>query len=187
MLMIPMVILTIESDTDRAYMTELYRQHHALMLKTAWGYVRSKEDVEDVVSESCAKLIEKLDHLRGLERGPLRSYIVTVVRHTAIDFQRKQNRMNATFVQSEDDVTERIPDQTSVEEKILLRDELNRVRLALKELPEKERDVLRMRYQQGMPDKEIALAIGVTEVRVRQYALRGRQHLRMAVYEGEAT
>lgn len=187
MLMIPMVILTIESDTDRAYMTELYRQHHGLMLKTAWGYARSREDVEDIVSESCAKLIEKLDALRAMERGPLRAYIVTVVRHTAIDFQRKQNRMNATFVQAEEDATERIPDQTSVEEKILLRDELNRVRLALKELPERERDVMRMRYQQGMPDKEIALAIGVSEVRVRQYALRGRQHLRTAVYEGEKT
>lgn len=186
MLMIPMVILTIDSDTDRAYMTALYRQHHALMLKTAWGYVRSKEDVEDVVSESCAKLIEKLDDLRGMERGPMRSYIVTVVRHTAIDFQRKQKRANATFVQSED-ATEQVPDHTSVEEKILLRDELNRVRLALHELPEKERDVLRMRYQQGMPDNEIAQAIGVSESSVRKYVMRGRQHLKMSVYEGETT
>ena len=186
-MMIPMVILTIDSDTDRSYMTELYQQHHALMLKTAWGYVRSKEDVEDVVSESCAKLIERINSLRGMERAPLRSYIVTVVRHTAFDFLRKKNRENDTFVQSGDDVTAQIPDQTSVEEKILLRDELNRVRLALRELPERERDVMRMRYQQGMPDKEIALAIGVSEVRVRQYALRGRKHLKMAVYEGETT
>ena len=187
MLMIPAVILTIDSDTDRAYMTELYRQHHALMLKTAWGYVRAKEDVEDVVSESCAKLIEKIDDLRGMERGPLRSYIVTVVRHTAIDFLRKQNRDNTTFVKSSTEVTAQIPDQTSVEEKILLRDELNRVRLALRELPERERDVLRMRYQQGIPDREIALAIGVSESSVRKYVTRGRQHLKMAVYEGETT
>ena len=187
MMMIPMVILTIDSDSDRAYMTELYRQHHSLMLKAAWGYVRSREDVEDVVSESCAKLIGKLDDLRGMESGPLCSYIVTVVRYTAIDFLRKQNRANATFVPSDEDLTEKIPDHTSVEEKILLRDELDRVRQALRELPEKERHVLRMKYQQGMPDKEIALAIGVSESSVRGYVKRGRQHLKMAVYEGETT
>lgn len=187
MLMTPTVILTIDSDTDRAYITELYQQHHALMLKTAWGYTRSKEDVEDIVSDSCAKLIERLDNLRSMDRGPLRSYVVTVVRNTAIDFQRKQKRTNATFVQSEEDMTEQIPDHTSVEEKILLRDELNRIRQALRELPEKERDVLRMRYQQGLPDNEIAQVMGVAESSVRKFVMRGRQHLRMAVYEGETT
>ena len=139
-----------------------------------------------VASSEC-KPIEKLDDLRSMDRGPLRSYIVTVVRNTAIDFQRKQKRTNATFVQSEEDATEQIPDRTSVEEKILLRDELNRIRQALRKLPEKERDVLRMRYQQGLPDKEIAQAMGVAESSVRKYIMRGRQHLRMAVYEGETT
>lgn len=33
--MIPFVILTIESEDDRAYMTLLYQRHRALMLKTS--------------------------------------------------------------------------------------------------------------------------------------------------------
>lgn len=186
-MMIPMVILTIDSDTDRAYMTELYQQHHALMFKTAWSFFREKEDVEDVVSESCAKLIDHIDLLRTMERAPMRSYIVTVVKHTSIDLQRKKQRERATFAQTDDAMVERLPDHTSVEEKILLRDELYRIRQALHELPEKEQDVLRMKYQQGLPDSDIALAIGVAVSSVRTYVMRGRQHLKMAVYEGDLT
>ena len=35
MIMIPAVIMAIESDDDRAYMTDIYLKHHALMLKDA--------------------------------------------------------------------------------------------------------------------------------------------------------
>ena len=46
--MIPIAILTIESEDDRAYMTLLYQRHRALMLKTAWEYTREQAYVEDI-------------------------------------------------------------------------------------------------------------------------------------------
>ena len=39
MLMLPMVIMTMEDEDNREYMTRLYRDYQALMLKTAWDYI----------------------------------------------------------------------------------------------------------------------------------------------------
>ena len=74
-MMIPIVILAIESDSDREYMTLLYQNHQALMLKTAWQYTKNKADVEDIVSDSCASLIEKIETIRDMEKNALRAYI----------------------------------------------------------------------------------------------------------------
>ena len=182
MLIIPTVILAIDSDSDRAYMTLLYKQHHALMLKTAWEFTRERADVEDIVSDSCASLIEKIETIRHLECNALRAYIVTTVRNTAIDFCRKQQRTNARFLHVDEEVTARMADHTSIENKIMLRDEIAQVKRALLDLPERERDVLRMKIQKGMNDKEIAEAVGLAESSVRKYVARARNHLKEALY-----
>lgn len=184
MIIIPAVILAIDSEDDRAYMTALYQKHYALMLKTAWVFTKERADVEDIVSDSCAALILKLDTVRTLEQGKLRSYIVTTVRNTAIDFCRKQQRQNARFVQVEDGDMQQYPATVSVEGSILLMDELNEVRRALHSLPERERDILRMKCQQGMKDAQIAELIGLSESSVRKYVIRAREHLKAMIYRG---
>ena len=47
MLLLPMAILTMADEDDRAYMTRLYREYRALMLKTAWEYSKDNETVEE--------------------------------------------------------------------------------------------------------------------------------------------
>lgn len=89
MIMIPAVIMAIESDDDRAYMTDIYLKHHALMLKTAWTFTRVKAEVEDIVSDSCVSMIDNLQKLRTMEDHETRSYIVNIVRNTAINHWRK--------------------------------------------------------------------------------------------------
>ena len=184
MIMIPAVILAIDCEDDRAYMTALYQKHYALMLKTAWVFTKERADVEDIVSDSCAALIMKLNTVRSLEQSKLRSYIVTTVRNTAIDFCRKQQRRNARFVQVEDGDMQQYPATDSVEGSILLMDELNEVRKALHSLPECERDILRMKYQQGLKDAQIAAVIGLSESSVRKYITRARKHLKAVIYRG---
>lgn len=183
MFFVPPVILAIESDVDRAFMTDVYRQYRALMLKTAWIYTTNKADVEDIVSDSCAALIIKIDTLRGMERSVMRSYVVTTVRNTAIDHWRKRQRENAWFLHVDDEVAMQVADPTtSVEGKILLQDELENLERVLLQLPERERDVLRLKYQKGLKDGEVAEKVGVAESSVRKYIERARKHIKAAIY-----
>ena len=182
MLMIPTVILAIDSDNDRAYMTLLYRQYRSLMLKTAWNYTRVAADVEDIVSDSCTALIENLNTIRDLECNVLRAYIVTTVRNKDIDFCRKQKRLNAKFLHIDEEVVSQVADTDTVEKKVLLHDEIEQVRSVLLRLPERERDVLRLKYQVGLRDSEIAAMIGLAESSVRKYVERARKHLKASLY-----
>ena len=100
MFMIPMVIMAIESDTDRAYMTDVYMNHRSLMLKVAWRYTNAPSEVEDIVSESCVSLIQHLDSIRSMEEKTLRSYIVTTVKYNGplVKTTSKKILVNGRFV-----------------------------------------------------------------------------------------
>ena len=75
MFMIPMVIMAIESDTDRACMTDVYMNHRSLMLKVAWRYTNAPSEVENIVSESCVSLIHHLDSIRSMEESQITAMI----------------------------------------------------------------------------------------------------------------
>lgn len=184
MIMIPLVILKLENEDDRAYMTDLYQRHYALMLKTAWTFTHERADVEDIVSDSCASLIGRLDTIRAMEGSLLRTYIVRTVRNTAIDHCRKKQRTNARFIQMADNDMELFDSGESVEGSIMLMDELETVRRALLTLPELERDVLRLKCQQGLRDPQIAELTGVSESTVRRCLKRAREKLKTMVYRG---
>lgn len=179
--MIPYVILTIESEDDRAYMTLIYQRHRALMLKTAWEFTRDVADVEDIVSDSCVALINNLEKLRELEAHYQRKYIAITVRNKALDLCKRRQRENALH-QEDESLLARTPDPESVEKKVLLLEELRQVQKLLHTLPEREQDVLRLKYHHGMKHKEIAELLGITEATVSTHLSRARSRLKAALY-----
>lgn len=46
----------------------------------------------------------------------------------------------------------------------------------------REQEILRMKYQQGMKQKDIAQALGIAETTVATYLLRARDHLKAGLY-----
>ena len=186
MLMLPMAILSMEDDSDRAYMTRLYREYRALMLKTAWEYTKDIGTVEDIVSESCIALIRHLDQLKTMEKAAIRSYIVITVRNKALDELRRQALHRKTFVSMDDNAMERMTEPTAFDRKLNLRQEMDVVKEAIGTLPAAEQDVLRLKFFQHMTDKEIAAGMEITENRVRVLIMRARKHLKKMLY-GEET
>ena len=184
MFMIPMVIMAIESDTDRAYMTDVYMNHRSLMLKVAWRYTNAPSEVEDIVSESCVSLIQHLDSIRSMEEKTLRSYIVTTVKNKAIDFSRKKKRNLERTIQMADDDIEQIGDLGTFDHKIEVQMEIDMVKQMITALPEREREVLKLKFFEGKETKQISEIMGVAENAVRRYIMRGRNALKAALYEG---
>ena len=78
-----------------------------------------------------------------------------------------------------------IADPASVEQKVMLQAELRSIRQAMSQLPERERLVLRLKYQQDKSDREIAESLGLSDSSVRVYTMRAREHLKTAVYGGD--
>jgi RNA polymerase sigma-70 factor (ECF subfamily) len=79
-------------------------------------------------------------------------------------------------------LAQRQVDQGSSPSRRLLREEVNqRVRAALSQLGERDREVLVMRYLEQMTNPEIAAALGLTEGAVKMRHLRAMDDLRRAL------
>lgn len=185
MVMMPLVILAIGVENDRACMADIYQQYYRLMLLIAWRYANVPTEVDDIVSDSCVALIRNLSTIRTLEPKSLRRYIAAAVRNTAIDHCRKQRRERERCAPVSDETIAQMVNIVPVDGGILLREELESVRQAIAQLSERERDVLRLKCQQGKTDTEIAEMTGLSQSSVRKYIFRARQHLKAAVYSHE--
>ena len=185
MLMLPMVIMTMEDEDNRGYMTRLYRDYQALMLKTAWEYSQDSATVEDIVSDSCVSLIQHLNQLKAMDKPALRAYIVITVRNKALDDLRRQALRRKNFVTMDENTLDSLEETTSFERKLSLRQEMETVREAIANLPADEQDVLRMKFFRHMTDKEIAACMEIAENRVRVLIMRSRKKLKQMLYREE--
>ena len=185
MLMLPMVIMTMEDEDNREYMTRLYRDYQALMLKTAWEYSQDSATVEDIVSDSCVSLIQHLNQLKAMDKPALRAYIVITVRNKALDDLRRQALRRKKFVTMDENTLDSLEETTSFERKLSLRQEMETVREAIATLPADEQDVLRMKFFRHMTDKEIAACMEIAENRVRVLIMRSRKKLKQMLYREE--
>lgn len=87
--MIPIIILAIENDSDREFMERLYIDYERLMYSEIMKLVKDTFVCEDVLQTTLAKLIDRLEHIRNLERKNLINYIITACRNNATSYLRK--------------------------------------------------------------------------------------------------
>lgn len=64
--MIPIVIMAIEDESDRDYITGLFLKNERGMYAMALKIVKEHHTACDMVSESCLKMIEKIGYLREI-------------------------------------------------------------------------------------------------------------------------
>lgn len=183
MLIIPSVILAITSDEDRDYMEWLYREHHRLMYKAAFEHCQDLEEIQDIVSDACVALINKIEKLRYLEKAELKLYIFTTVKNTAINHYRKRRRLDKRFFHLSEEASSQVSDGFDVVRQIELEEELRQVMQIIGELPEKEQTIMLLKFSVGLPDVEIAEIVGLAPDSVRKYVGRARERIKSRIYK----
>lgn len=104
----------------------------------------------DVVQETFLRLCREG---RGSLGAGLRAWLFTVCRNRALDLLRKEARMSTLDEESARSVPSTAPAPT---ERIEEQDALRRVLEVLATLPQKQREVLRLKFQHGLSYAEIA-------------------------------
>ena len=64
--MLPICILTIQDEDDRAYMSRLFVQYHRLMYQCTYEVLDDKWATEDAVQTTLLRLIDRIDVVRQL-------------------------------------------------------------------------------------------------------------------------
>ena len=176
--MISLVVFVVPDESDRDWFHNFYIEHRKLMMVTAEYYLPSRQDADDVVSDSLVALFQKMDTLRSIDENALRYYIIRTVRNTAFNHMRKTKQTNLHFLHVSDSVKENMADESNVEVLVLCRDDLDMVRDVVRELPEKEREVIFLKFEDGLDNEEIAQILNVSTNSVYRYINRAREHIR---------
>lgn len=177
----PFVFLLLDKEEDRLFLEGVYLDYHRLMYAQALRVTRNAEEAQDVVSDSLLALMKKMDLLRTLPCNKLRAYVVTTVRHTAINLFNRRKRERVSGDVSVDDLA----GKGAVEDALLSRAGVDAIRAAVSALPPREKEIMLMKYFRELSDDEIAAETGLRPVSVRVHLSRARTHLARLLAQGE--
>lgn len=149
--------------------------------RVAFYILESQEDAEDAVQDLFSRLWKMRGSL-GSVKNPL-AFGITVIRNICLD--KVRSKMASKIVTPTPEVFESVPDcDNDLSRSLIGKENLEKIRVCMARLPDKQREVLEMRVFEDMPFKEIASRTGMSEVNVRVKLSSARKNLkRMIGYE----
>ncbi|MEM7028109.1 MAG: sigma-70 family RNA polymerase sigma factor [Chloroflexota bacterium] len=157
----------------QAAFERLVKHFQNMAIASAFALLQDKHLAQDVTQEAFITAYQKLDQLRDPKAFP--SWLHRIVL-TQCHRQKRGKRVTVTPIESDDDIPVfELDPAVQLEKYELQRNILN----AIDDLPEHEKDVVRLFYLQGYAIKEISrqLNLPVTTIKKRlQYARRRLRH-----------
>lgn len=149
-----------------------------------YRYVKSNYNlpehaVQDILSEMYIKFRNSLDRLSPLQN--IQSYCWTILKNTTLDSIKKNKEISFSELSSDEEGTsfeEGLEDSSSLHTLFNTSFESERIQEAIYSLDEKYKDVLFLKYIQGLENNEIAEHLWIQEDNVRQRIARWLQKLR---------
>lgn len=182
--LLPFVILALENDDDRQFMTSFYLKYQRLMYAEAIKVLKGQREPEDIVQASLIKLIEKITLFRSMNERSRVNYMITTVKHTAISALRelKPDKFHSIDDDEWPEAT-RLHAESSMEEDLFRQENVNRIRDVWHLLDWRSQYLLQARYFLDKNQDEIAAELQIKPDSVRMEMSRARKRLRELLAE----
>ena len=117
---LPMAVLLVRDDDDRAFLSETYLQYRALMYKIASDYFKpDAQAIEEVMSEAVERLCRYCEQIRAVPCNKRPAYLVRLVENVCRTRLRRLMLEKDHYAFSLDDAqSEPLPAQENVEETV---------------------------------------------------------------------
>lgn len=124
-------------------------------------------DADDVVQETYAGMAKDYQAIRNP-----RAFMFTVARNAVIAHLRHKRIVNIVAIADLDSLPV-VDGQATGEQALVGREELSMLQQALADLPERCREVLTLRKIEGLPQREVARRLGLSESTVEKHVSAG--------------
>lgn len=148
---------------------EVFKQYHDKIEYYIYGKVSDRYVAEDLTSIVFLKVCDKLS-MYDESKASVATWIYTIANNTVIDYYRT----NKTF----DEIPEEIANANEIDEQIINEEMLSELARALKRLPERERDLLILRYYDNMTLKDIAVKMEMSYANAKVVHAKAINHMR---------
>ena len=153
-----------------------------LVWRICWHYTGNRETAEDCGQEAMLRIWRNLGSYRG--DCALESWVYRIAANCCMDWLRKKKRDRSVSVEPMREQGFDPPDSSpGTEEQVIAADEHQRLREAIRLLPEDQREALIMTQLEKIPYEEAARTLGVSEGTVKSRVNRAKARLKEILSE----
>ena len=181
------LLTRLRAGDEQAFVV-LVQQYRESMLQLAAGYVPSRAVAEEVVQDTWLGVLRGLDNFE--ERASMRTWLFRILVNRArtagvrerrsvaigdIEPAVDQGRFDAAgqWVEPPERWLDQVDDRLAAEQMA------GRIRLAIADLPARQREVVTLRDIEGMSSEEVCGVLEITEINQRVLLHRGRSRIRL--------
>lgn len=149
---------------NREAVSQLLERHTRRVRDYVRMMVKDNDVADDLTQEVLIKVVKVLDEGRYTDKGRFLPWVLRIAHNRVLDYFRAQ-KQNKTVSESSagfDILGSKNFAEPSIEESIILDQRAEEVRALVEELPDEQREVVKMRYYEGLSFKEIAEQTGVS-------------------------
>lgn len=151
----------------------VYHLYYQQICFFAESIVGNSALAEDLATESFVKILQKKPDFNSIQQ--IRSYLYTATRNSCLDYIKAQRRHEKSHQELK--LRNQISEQT-IEELIISAEVVKYVYLAINNLPERYRSVIKLALIEGLSNEEIVASTGMAYQTVRNHKHQGIRLLR---------
>lgn len=158
--------------TREDFVREALDQYESSLIGYAVTFLHDVDRARDVVQDTFIRLYQQ-----DVEKvhGGLKTWLFTVCRNRSLDILRKERRV----VGLKEEELERVPTpRRTPAERIDLKERISQMRFCLEKLSGNQREVILLKFEQGLSYQEIAAVTGLSEGNVGFILHNGLKRLR---------
>ncbi len=144
---------------------QIYQDYKEQLRRYIKSRINHPQDTEDLLSCVFLKIHEHL-HAYDSGKASLSTWIYTITHNTINDYLRKKYH-SPVFETQEDALVDYAEDDLSVLDKIIRKEQLESLGVALECLPDRERDIIILRFYYQYTSPQIAVMMGISHENVR--------------------
>ena len=156
-------LLEMYQQGNREAVSQLLERHARRVRDYVRMLVKDNDVADDLTQEVLIKVVKVLDEGRYTDKGRFLPWVLRIAHNRVLDYFRTQKH-NKTVSESSagfDVLGSKNLAEPSIEDRIISEQRADEIRALVEELPEEQRQVVKMRYYEGMSFKEIAEHTGV--------------------------
>lgn len=174
-------LMSLIANQDEASLSIVFERYKRYLTGVAYNVLGSREMAEDVVLDVFVRVWEKANTFES-SKGTLRGWLTRLTRNRAIDILRQSGQKmmdrSVEWTEVHDNIVSSGENPEKLTELAMM---AKKVRDAMKELPEEQRELIGLAYFKGLSNSKIAAATGLPLGTVKTRIRLGMQKLREAM------